>query len=825
MRPRRTLARLALAIAAGLISTPWPASSVAAQEIDFEGSVTFSVSGGASGSFTWEGHGAFERETPDEVSLTFRGADGESLLFNKFVDLPWAVELWVDDASGTLQNWNNFGDENLNKCTVTLSQSEASLSGTFTCTQLSRPFAEVPPVDLSGSFNLSAVGTPPPTATPTSTPAGSRCQVVEGRATDRRARPISNAHVRLESAGTVLDEAGSGTDGGYRLAVPEGTGAIRVVLLAEEWGHSPSRFRLVFGSDVVGVATSEFDPANGVCTWDFEMGVLAPGSVLIPSSTVDVEAAFDIYQSLDVSWALATRMQPEPARGLPLPVFVSCERSTPPAGVICPNPGIHFHSTSSGMPYIAIDAAASSYQPADIPNMIGHEFGHFFMWSAFGAIPHDPRNTAHAGYYVNPSSADAWIEGFASFISLMARREVSGDAGATVVGSAGDMELDRKVWELAGRFEEFAVVGILLDLVDGPDLQTGQGPAARPVPDASIHVSSARDLFVAEVPAGTANGSPWRAELLDNAGRRLRTVNGAVVEWEGRRVTAGLLPDIPFARIRVTVGLTGQPADDDPVDGDLFSLWNAILAFRSSNPAAAGASFHLFDVAELYQMAQGLFGSVDANANGTSDVEEIFVAHGYFADTAGGVSNQIRDVDETAGLSSHTTRQVDGTTFGAMDPRSSPPVLPELQARIDTGGVPATALVQVGFAEPNEGRSFAMLVEPDADGLVALPVPPPGSGGTVSVIMLAAGYRPAPALEIDAEGFWPQAERNVGASFLSAAVRMERGGFLPASPLTTGWSSGGPPFVLVTLLAAAVAGILAYLIANRRLRPSGGAGR
>lgn len=47
--------------------------------------------------------------------MTFRGPGDESLLFNKFVDLPWAVELWTNDASGTSQSWNNFGEENLNK--------------------------------------------------------------------------------------------------------------------------------------------------------------------------------------------------------------------------------------------------------------------------------------------------------------------------------------------------------------------------------------------------------------------------------------------------------------------------------------------------------------------------------------------------------------------------------------------------------------------------------------------------------------------------------------------------------------------------------------
>ena len=666
------------------------------------------------------------------------------------------------------------------------------------------PFAD-PPADVIASGSLTV-------ALDTGAPPSDRCAAVEGRVSDQEAKPVPGAHVRLESAGTILDEAGTGTDGRYRLAVPPEAGAdLRVVLLAEEWAHSPSRFRVMVGTDVIGVASPPIDPTADTCTQDFAMAGLAAGMTPIPPNA-NVPAAFGAYQAVDAAWTLAVRLGSEPAVGLPLPVFLSCERAQPPGGVVCPvDPGVHFFFTETRQPYIAVSSTPSASGPADMANMLGHEFGHFFMWSAFGEIPRAAGNTNHGGYYVNPSSSDAWTEGFASFYSLMVRREVSGVPEATVVGSRGDMEPDAPAWQAAGRFEEFAVVGILLDLVDGPGASAG-GPD-HPV-TGEVLINDGNDLFVAEVPPGTAVGTPWRMDLVDSAGRRLRTIRGAVVEWRGVRLAIGSLPAIPYQRLSLALRPAGRPLDDDPITGDLFALWPAILNYRSPNPASAAYGNHVFDVQDLYHVSQLLYGSDrDRDGNGVVDVDEIFARHGFFADTDGGASDRIWDLGERAGFSSHTESTVGPDRYPPMIPRSSPPVLPELQARIDTGGVDATALVQVEF--PEDDASFATLVTPDAQGMVPLPVPPEASGGRVSVIVLAEGYGPALALEVEAGTFWPQAERNAGHSFLSATVVMEPGVVVPGELGAAG--DGGSvgwllwAFLVVALIVVAVVAVVALV--------------
>lgn len=660
-------------------------------------------------------------------------------------------------------------------------------------------------------------------ATTTTETTPQACSVVEGRVTDRESNPVRFAHVQLFAAGTVVEEVATGTDGRYRLSVPGGTKEeLKVVLLAEEWSHTPSRFRVMFGGKVVGGESGPVVPPG--CVQDFPMANLPSSiSVLVP---VDLPPVFDVYQTLEASWALASRLSPEPTEGLPLPVFVSCKRSSLPFGY-CPKEA-RAHFSANPQPYVALNAEVTNQKPSELAYPVAHEFGHYFMWSAFGATPHFPGDENHAGYYANRSSSDAWVEGFASFYSLMVRREVTREPELTLYDNWGDMERNPLPWLDAGRYEEFAVLGTLLDLADGPG-QAGISPER--VLNLPIHVSDKRDLFGALLAPDTPAGIPWRAELLDNSGRRLRTIHGAVVEWENTRAIIGALPaDVHFRTIKITLRPLGRSGDDDPIDGDLYTLWPALLHFRSTKPAASRSNNHLFDVHDLYRAAQLLHGSdQDRDQNTIPDIDQLFTANGFFSDTNGGQSNKKYDPGETPGLTSHTeATSLDGTTYPAMVPRMSPPLLPELHARINTGAVAATALVQVDLGP----RSFAKLITPDPNGLVPLPVPAPGNGGTLTVILLAKDHQPTLALRITPNEFWPDAERNHGHTFLTTNINLQPGDTLlrDKPPLntqpTTNTNSnsnsndkgGFPDWAIALIAAAALAAAISLLALRARRR-------
>jgi hypothetical protein len=656
--------------------------------------------------------------------------------------------------------------------------------------------------------------TAPATTAPTTTTGQHGCETIGGEVTDRSGKPIEGLRVTLEKNGGVLDEQGTGSDGHYQLTVPEDAeGDLRVVVYAEE-NSTSVRFRVRYGTSTVGVASPTIkagDPAAD-CDFDFAMAALRPNVKTVPA-VIDAPAAFDAYQAADDGWTLARRLDAEPSRKLPLEIYVDCETGSNPYYVRCPPAANGAQFDGSGAhPYIALDVKTSDQKPTEIANTIGHEFGHFFQWSAFGGIPRYPGNMNHAGYYANANSADGWTEGFASFYGLMVSRQVSGRPNETVISSWGDQEVDGAAWLNSGTWEEFAVVGILLDLSDAPGESDTTG-ADQPVDASSIYLSDDGQLFVAVLPAGTSAGTSWRAEALNSAGDRLRTIRGGVVEWKGIPIAVGSFTNVPqLAAVTVTLRPGGTGADDDPIAGNLFDLWRAIFAFKSDKVYAVDG--HLCDVEELYRMAKLLYGStVDRDGNGRPDVDDVFITHGFFGDTKGGVSNQRYDAGEIAGISSHTEFRSADKTYPAMVPRTSPPLLPELKARLDTKGVDATALVQVDLGERRDS-GYALLVDPDAEGMVQLPVPPPGSGAQLSVIALADGHQPARALQVDPERFWPEAEMHAGRSFLSASVELKAGEVIPAGGTRKPGSvnSGFPWWLLgLALVAAAALGILGYL--------------
>ncbi|MBI4260216.1 MAG: carboxypeptidase regulatory-like domain-containing protein [Actinobacteria bacterium] len=633
------------------------------------------------------------------------------------------------------------------------------IEGTLSCTGL--PFFQSglgETVDITGTFSAvsPAVGTP-----------SGGC-LVEGKVTDRAGKAVEGAHVQLHFGTNVLDTA-TRPDGTYvftDIGPQEGfaaTDPVHVRVLAEEYAHQPSRFQVLVGDQVAGVKSDEFSSQPGVdCRRDFPVAALPEGYEPIGTPSIAAPALFQIYQDLQTAWALADTLGVTMDDQLPLRVFALCEQAATLPSLTCPEANSAFFTRPpvGGGPYIALSTGRSGIGATQTFSRL-HEFGHAFMSDAFGGIPLELTATSHGGYYRNATSNDSWDEGFATFYAVMVAKHVAGASQPTVTPWA-DLEIDRKAWEDAGRIEEIALAGVLLDLEDGPaDYGGGDKPDIF-IPADQVRLDRTNGVFSG--PAGTAAlGDPWTAELLAADGREVAVRGGAVAVVDGRRVVMGTLP-ADVATVRVTVR-PGRAGDDDPIDGDVKDLWDIIAAAKSG-------SSHIKSAYELYRVMRAAFGG-DRDADGIDDVDEIFIAHGFFADIAGGVSNRTFDQGETPGQTSHHAWvATDGTSYPEIIPRREPPPIPPLEATIDTGGVEATALVQVSLPSPNEGRNRSILIEPQA-GVVMVPVPPPGYGGSVSVIMLADGYAPVAALDVEADAFWEEAERRPDESFLAASVTME----------------------------------------------------
>lgn len=136
--------------------------------------------------------------------------------------------------------------------------------------------------------------------------------------------------------------------------------------------------------------------------------------------------------------------------------------------VFAQNSGTFYSGRSSS---IYIDRSDSSNSSTDRPmNREWHEFGHHVQYCTYGESWPAPDSTLrpneenHAGF-INPSTSDSFVEGFAEFGSLMIA-DYYNYSRPDVYASFGTFELNYKPWTDVGRDEEFAVASLLWDLYD-----------------------------------------------------------------------------------------------------------------------------------------------------------------------------------------------------------------------------------------------------------------------------------------------------------------------------------------------------------------------
>jgi len=107
-----------------------------------------------------------------------------------------------------------------------------------------------------------------------------------------------------------------------------------------------------------------------------------------------------------------------------------------------------------------------------------HEFSHYAMHALYSYLPKSPpgpiEDVNHYGF-VNPTTADSYVEGFAHFMSMIIGEYFSNRwetklerSSPDVCGKLGSVETNYRPWDKDGYLgEELAIAGILWDLYDG----------------------------------------------------------------------------------------------------------------------------------------------------------------------------------------------------------------------------------------------------------------------------------------------------------------------------------------------------------------------
>lgn len=575
------------------------------------------------------------------------------------------------------------------------------------------------------------------------TPAHASGCDVSGVVTDADGHKVAGMEVVL-GEGEQVRRTATDREGRYRF-VGAGAGPLVVSLVMADGAHEPARFHLYHERRGIVISSDEFS-AGGSCERDFDFAAIDeryPEGDFPKKWWAD---AVTLYRGFAQALSLVNRLEVDLGRS-PLEIQAFYPAASPDSTFWVGTPS--YAPDSNRKPFIGLGVHASTREDGGWPgNREDHEIGHHVLARAFGGvIPRARADTGHGGYWVNPTSSDAWVEGFASFYAVMVAKHVRASprpSWLAVEGGVLDVELDYRPWDLGG-LEEVAVAGLLLDLEDGPsDYAFNPGLPTVTFGEVTRHEGEAGTLLSVPVTdedgKAVADGTVIDLDLLDDAGEPVATSRSAIAHGRAVVVAPSGASSLRLAE--------GDPEDDDPIDLELTEVWRAIADFTSSKPES---NRRLFDVDDLHAAMKRNFGGRDADGDGTDDIEQVFIAHGLFADDNG---NRKHDAGEAVGPTSHpaSTVVVDGKDVARqqLSPRPRLPIPASMQASMSLSDPRATIVVVTQGAS---GSPVAYTPRPDAHGRVTLIPPPTGDEDAVSsltVLALASDKQPAIALQLDA---------------------------------------------------------------------------
>ncbi len=475
----------------------------------------------------------------------------------------------------------------------------------------------------------------------------------DGRIVDHEGKPVEGLVVQRGATTVVTDAEG-------RYALEGGTPEDPVQITLRQRVGSDVAFEIFFDREPIHLSR-----ADG-CAGDLDASN-ATGwtSALDPQ---DVDDAFALRLGLLRGSLLMVQLGIALPRQ-PLRVEAWQRTASPHTSFWVGTPS--YHATPPRDPLVGLGAEASRRGDRGAPdNREYHELGHHALAIALGASPRARADTSHGGYYLNPTSADAWTEGFATFFAMMVGARIEERASPNLYridGTYVDLELDYRPWDFGG-LEELAVAGLLLDLVDTEQPRTMGG---LPAVD-TVDVIGKSPEAIAVVTFGERTGIPR------HVGRLALTVSDDPIwsvdvdptAWTDTtisRIVVALPEEVDPTAITGAKWSTESRPDDDPLALPLEDVWAAIVAFRSTHPES---NDRLFDVADLYAALRAKFGGRDGDGDGRDDLDQIFVAHGLFADLDG---DHVFDEGETIGSTAHPAGKTEsGEAFDARSQRRVP---------------------------------------------------------------------------------------------------------------------------------------------------------
>lgn len=609
---------------------------------------------------------------------------------------------------------------------------------------------------------------------------------IHGRVTDDWGSSMVGVRVFATTADGTVIESITDSRGRYTLPVPTPDAASMSVSLVHVT-DSAETFAVMVGDNVISLSTP-IDPESSGCEVNFDSWNVQEQMVASPIAAELWPDAASIYQYTLNAESLALSLGTDLESSTTLQVQAWCDDSN--FGCDSSPDGAYFIAAGEleedSPPIIAMLPSRSSDQSPGIPdNREYHEYGHYFLSLKTGDSFELPTgDTNHGGYYNNSTTRDSFVEGFSEFYSMMVSRHVDNDQNAEIytIGADYDLESDRLPWEAEGWWEEFTVAGLLLDLVDDDsDYEAG-----------AAGLSGVNILAVTtdSEPSGTiitgnvVNSSPLVVRDADVTVRYLNDAGDVI----GTQITR-VLPEViaptregtfyaappaglEVAQATATVGGIAK-SDDDDMTIDLLRLMSLITEFERED-GKLGVS----NVAELYDALinddSQYGGGTNLGEISSTQVDTIFVNHGFFADLDGDRTYN-PNVDGAIGASSHPVTVLGGNSFSEFIPRQDPDPYDGSFVKINTGDVDVDAIIQISIPEDGGSGSYAYVAPRGSSDQVELAVPPAGKNAEVTIITAGKGFRPVIAFRVDADNFHEKVENGTISELQVAPVELEAG--------------------------------------------------
>lgn len=358
---------------------------------------------------------------------------------------------------------------------------------------------------VSKHLSPSPVAPPIPTVTP------SAARILQGKVTDGNNHALPNLFVRLvygtNEEVTRTDENGvykfSNLPGGAVQGYNPQKDKIHIEVMLQYLDTPPVKQRVydpiyqlfmerVDAQTLVRVTGADITLAagNAATTFDLDLG----NASAIRSSNPPIarlKKAGLVYYHLSRALAMAVKMGP-PLTMLPIDVLL--DHAPLPDS---PDSNAWWDGTRGTLvkprPSINYTKAFLDRAVAEVAYVTYHEFGHHFMADTYGDfLPVATGRTPHAGYCVNRSSNDSWVEGWAVFFAGLVFKDINKVAEPWIMHRDATVKYDLETNLTAWQNERSAVAYLLWDLIDSSQTYPAKGADDDPI---SISLNALWDVI------------------------------------------------------------------------------------------------------------------------------------------------------------------------------------------------------------------------------------------------------------------------------------------------------------------------------------------